>query len=590
MIRRAIVCTVLFIAAAGLAGAQGFEAEPVFQAELEADREPLVAGENVKFAVVIKIEHGWHINSNDPGDDFSVPTELEWRLPEGWQAPILSFPAGKALKFEFSDEPISVWEGDVAIVGNSVVPSDLAGSLELVVAVTAQACNDTQCLPPVTVLARKQVEIAVAGTSFKEVNSSLFKGLVADSASPVGGSDASLDSRLAGIGLPLQIALVFVIGLGLAFTPCVYPLIPITISFFSQQAADRAGGTFRLAFVYVMGIAITYSSLGVFAALTGRLFGALLQNPFVIGGIVVVLLALATSMFGLWEIRPPTWAMNMSGGRQGYFGSLMMGLVVGIVAAPCVGPAVVGLLTYVGERGDPWLGFALFFSLSLGLGLPYLILGTFTGAIQKMPSSGMWMVGVRRVFGVLLIALAAYFVRPMLSGDLGDWLIGLSLCIGGAYLLIVERTGNEQPAIDRVMRLLLAGMIVAGIFFMPLGGGGTASAGLAADHLAWEAFEKTAAETAIEAGGPVIVDFYADWCAPCRELDEKTFSDPRVSSILEGYSRFKVDLTGGNAEYNRLAQEYSVRGVPTIIVYNGGEEQFRLTGFEPPEQFLKRIE
>jgi thiol:disulfide interchange protein DsbD len=206
--------------------------------------------------------------------------------------------------------------------------------------------------------------------------------------------------------LPLLLIGVFLAGLALNLTPCVFPLIPITVGFFTQQTKDREGSAFPLALAYVMGIAFTYSVLGVLAALSGAIFGSALQSPWVVGLIVVVLLSLATSMFGLWELRVPGWAQRASGGRSGIFGALIMGLVMGFVAAPCIGPFVVGLLTYVGQRGDPFLGFMLFFTLALGLGLPYLILGTFTGTVNKLPASGMWMIGVRRVFGVILIAMA----------------------------------------------------------------------------------------------------------------------------------------------------------------------------------------
>jgi thiol:disulfide interchange protein DsbD len=267
-----------------------------------------------------------------------------------------------------------------------------------------------------------------------------------------------------------------------------------------------------------------------------------------------------------------------------------MGLVMGFVAAPCIGPFVVGLLTYVGQRGDPLLGFVLFFTLAMGLGLPYLILGTFTGAVNKLPASGMWMVGVRRVFGVILIAMAAYFAAPLMPADSGRWLMSAVLVLGALYLLVIDRTGHEQPTIDRVMRVLAAAMLVAGVVMAPTLRLGGAAPGDATEHLAWQPYEGTAVEAAVAGGGPVIVDFYADWCAPCRELDEKTFAAPEVSGVLEGYSRFKVDLTRSSAENQALAGEYRVMGVPTVIVFSGGEEIFRITGFEPPAQFLARLQ
>jgi thiol:disulfide interchange protein DsbD len=266
-----------------------------------------------------------------------------------------------------------------------------------------------------------------------------------------------------------------------------------------------------------------------------------------------------------------------------------MGLVMGFVAAPCIGPFVVGLLTYVGQRGDPVLGFILFFTLAAGLGLPYLILGTFTGAINKLPASGMWMIGVRRVFGVILIAMAAYFAAPLMPGDSGAWLMSGVLVLGALYLLVVDRTGHGQPTIDRVMRALAAGMLVVGVLMMPgVRHGGAAVEG-GSDHLEWQAYETAVAKEAIASGGPVIVDFYADWCAPCRELDLRTFAAPEVRAVLDGYARFKVDLTRATDSGQELIAEYRVMGVPTVIVFSGGEEVFRITGFEPPNRFLERL-
>ena len=580
-----LVFLVGMVAVAGLA--QTFESEPVFQVRLLPDRLPVVAGEDLRLAVEISVERGWHVNSDEPGDEFSLPTEIEFDLPDGWLAPVLSFPDGESLEFDFSDTPVEVWEGQTVIVGHLSVPESASGDLRLRVAVTAQACNNTQCLAPETVRAGLDVTVAAAGASSTAANSSLFDELpsTADSS-----ADSQDESDFGSKSLPLLLIGVFFAGLALNLTPCVFPLIPITVGFFTQQTKDREGSAFPLALAYVLGISITYSVLGVIAALSGAIFGSALQSPWVVGLIVAVLLLLATSMFGLWELRVPTWAQRASGGRSGVFGALIMGFVMGFVAAPCIGPFVLGLLTYVGQRGDPVLGFFLFFTLAMGLGVPYLILGTFTGVVNKLPASGMWMVGVRRVFGVILVAMAAYFAAPLMPGDSGKWLMSAVLVIGGLYLLVIDRTGHDQPTIDRVMRLLSVAMIVAGIVMAPGIEHSGAEAVATADHLQWQAYDLAAVASALAGDQPVIIDFYADWCAPCRELDEKTFPAPEVRARLEGYQRFKVDLTRSTEANQALTSEYRIMGVPTVIVLSGGEERFRITGFEPPEQFVKRLE
>jgi thiol:disulfide interchange protein DsbD len=587
MKKTSVFLAVMLAAVSTLGFSQGFESEPVFQVRIYPDRAPAVVGEELRLAIEVSIDSGWHINSDDPGDEFSLPTEVEFELPEGWLAPVLSFPDGESLEFDFSDTPIEVWEHEAVILANLVVPADAVGSMRLRAEITAQACNNTQCLPPESVRAGVDLEIAPTGSVSKPVNTEFFSGIAQEAGE---GGAAADSSDLATKSLPLLLIGVFFAGLALNLTPCVFPLIPITIGYFTQQTKDREGSTFPLALAYVVGIALTYSALGVLAALSGAIFGSALQSPWVVGLIVVVLLSLATSMFGLWELRVPGWAQRASGGRSGVFGALVMGLVMGFVAAPCIGPFVVGLLTYVGQRGDPILGFVLFFTLALGLGVPYLILGTFTGAVNKLPASGMWMIGVRRVFGVILIAMAAYFAAPLMPGDSGKWLMSAVLVLGGFYLLVIDRTGHEQPTIDRVMRVLSAGMVIAGLLMAPGVPGGRAVAAASEDHLQWLNYEVAAVEASLAGTGPVIIDFYADWCAPCRELDEKTFSAPAVRSVLEGYSRYKVDLTRSTEASQQLTTQYGVMGVPTVIVFGGGEEIFRITGFEPPEQFLKRLE
>jgi len=560
MKRTIVFLTLLTICAAGPAAGQGFDTDPVFKVRLVPDRTPLVAGDELRLAVTLTINRGWHVNSDDPGDEFSLPTTVEFILPEGWPVPVVSFPDGEALEFEFSDTPIEVWEDRAVILAGLVVPETADGDHRLRVAVTAQACNNTQCLPPEEVRTGVDVTVAPPGSSSKPSNEELFKELVAR---PSGSADSAGSSDLGSKSLPLLLVGVFLAGLALNLTPCVFPLIPITVGFFTQQTKDREGSAFPLALAYVMGIAFTYSVLGVLAALSGAIFGSALQSPWVVGLIVVVLLSLATSMFGLWELRVPGWAQRAAGGRSGVFGALIMGLVMGFVAAPCIGPFVVGLLTYVGQRGDPFLGFILFFTLALGLGLPY---------------------------GVILVAMAAYFAAPLMPGDSGRWLMSAVLVLGALYLLVVDRTGHEQPTIDRVMRVLAATMLVAGVVIAPAVYLGGATAGESAEHLAWQPYDAAAVEAAIASGGPVILDFYADWCAPCRELDKKTFPAPDVSALLEVYSRFKVDLTRSSEESQALATEYRVMGVPTVIVFSGGEEVFRITGFEPPARFLKRLQ
>jgi thiol:disulfide interchange protein DsbD len=236
---------------------------------------------------------------------------------------------------------------------------------------------------------------------------------------------------------------IFAGGMALNLTPCVYPLIPITVSYFGGQAAKGGEGRGNLVahgLCYMMGLAVINSVLGVAASLTGGLMGAMLQNSIVLIVVAAVLLLFATSLFGLWEMRLPSGLTRAAAkSYTGYLGSLFMGLTLGVVAAPCIGPFVLGLLTWVASMGSPWLGFLIFFTLSLGLGLPLFVLAMFSGQLEKLPRSGGWMIWVRKLMGWVLVAMAAHFLRPVLPGHWGTILFALVAIAAGLHLGWIDK-------------------------------------------------------------------------------------------------------------------------------------------------------
>jgi thiol:disulfide interchange protein DsbD len=514
------------------------------------------------------------VNPPNPSDPYLIPTRVQLQLPQGWEAGEPQFPQPKKVKLEVFEQAVELFEGSFWVKIPVKAPAG-AGEVTLTGFLEAQACNNVSCLPP------KKVAFSVPWGAMVSLPVASTANAASESSST---PQSSVSERFAGASLLLQLVLVFLGGLALNLTPCVYPIIPVTVGFFLNQTGSSKR-TALLASFYVLGMAVTYSTLGVVAALTGKLFGAALQSPWVTGGIVVVVLALAASMFGLWEIRIPAWVSGVAGARQGVVGSLVMGLVVGLVAAPCIGPFVLGLLAYVGQKQSVMLGFLLFFTLALGLGLPYLFLALSTRSLEKLPHSGAWMEGVRQLFGVLLVALAFYFARPLLPGDLGDKLLALSLVLGGFYLAVIARPGYEIAAVDRFMRAVTLALVLAGAWLWPHSGT------ITAQELSWEKANAQVLQEAIAQGGPVIVDFYADWCLPCKELDEETFSRPEVKAELASFRRLKVDLTQISQETEELRKAYGVAGVPTVLFFYQGREaqDLRLTGFEGPEEFLRRV-
>jgi thiol:disulfide interchange protein DsbD len=397
----------------------------------------------------------------------------------------------------------------------------------------------------------------------------------------------SNDKAPAGLALVWTLLGVFMGGIALNLTPCVYPLMPVTVSYFGGRSGKSQGKLVAHGLAYIGGLAITNSTLGVIAALTGGLLGALLQNPLVLIGVAVVLLAFAASLFGFWELRLPhglTQAASKS--YAGYFGSLFMGLTLGIIAAPCIGPLVLGLLTWIASIGSPWFGFMVFMSLSLGLGLPLFILALFAGNLEKLPRSGEWMVWIRKCMGWILVGMAAYFLRPLLPEIAGIIIFSIIALSAGIHLAWLDKSQAAFRGFQWIKHgvgLLCVGSAV--FLAWPMLG--------REPGVAWQTYSAAVMEQARQQDRPVIMDFYAAWCVPCRELDEITFHDPRVVAASEKFLMIKVDLTTrDNPEYQELVQEHDVRGLPTVIFLdrNGRERQdLRLIGFIEPDAFVVRM-
>jgi thioredoxin:protein disulfide reductase len=528
------------------------------------------SGDQVRGVISATIENGWHINSAHPLDSFAIPTALSFE--PATELISADYPQHTIKTFTFSGgNKLAVYEGTIQIPFIAKVKN---GATALTALLHYQACNDTICLPPrdaKTTFAVWGPASAGQGDRLKPVRTQGFTPLSAAPKEKVVNRDR-LSSTFLSHGLPLTLVILFIGGLALNLTPCVFPMIPITIGFFAMQSDGRRSRRFALSASYVAGLVIMYSSLGALAALSGKMFGAWLQYPAVLIVLALLMLVLASSMFGAWEMTVPKFIANRSGGRAGVAGAAVMGLFVGIVAAPCVGPVVVALITLVAEIGKPLIGFVMFAALALGLGFPYLI------ALNALPRPGEWMVQVKKAMGFVLIAMAIYFLRPLIGDNAFRWGVAASLLIGAIFLFL------SRGGAGRVMRLACASLLlVAGAAFaLPRSGGATVQ---------WQKYD--AVKIASSSGKPVIVDFYADWCLPCKELDEKTFSDRAVAAELNRFVRIKADLTNNeDPAVQQLTRQYSIVGVPTLVFLDSGGHELdaqRLTGFEPAQPFLARL-
>lgn len=362
-------------------------------------------------------------------------------------------------------------------------------------------------------------------------------------------------------------------GILTSLTPCVYPMIPITVAFFGRQTGRKRSATLKLALVYVAGIVVTYSTLGLVAALTGAQFGGLLGNPVVVGVIAALFVAMALSSFGLFELQAPSWLLNKlpASGKGGGAGAFVMGLVLGIVAAPCVGPILVGILTWIAATRDPILGFSFLAVFALGMGVLFVVLAV---SSRALPRAGGWMEVVKKVFGVLLFGVAVYYVAPLVSPEVTSVVIGLLLVAFAIHLAwpLLRKTEGESPSGTRLgigALSAVAGLYFAvGLFVLPAEGALPNPKRLLAppSAIAWNADLATGLGRAVAEKKPVLLDFTADWCKQCEEMDHLTFHDKDVLSRLEGYVPIRLDTTDPQGKEARSLRRFPIPGLPGVVL------------------------
>lgn len=586
-IKKLFTAILLFLLTINVYAQFGFQNIEIIKSETFTSFNKIQPGGEVKLAVKLNIDKQWHINSDKPKEDFLIPTELKVKSESNFEIGKIIYPASKEIKLDISDNPISVFEGEVFIGTILKVPENIElGDKKIIVELSYQGCNNSTCMAPNSVIDTVNIEVVDKSTQIEEINSEIFSNINLRYTN-VGNDqneESTLSNQLENSGLFLTLLIVFLGGLALNLTPCVYPLIPITIGFFGGQSEGKSSKLFLMGLLYVLGMALTYSVVGVITALSGAVFGTLMQNPIVISIIVLVFIVLSLSMFGVYEFKLPDSLVAKAGGsKSGMYGAFFMGLTMGIVAAPCIGPFVIGLVTYVAAKGDPFYGFLLFFVMAIGLGLPYLILALFSGKIKNLPRAGFWMDAVKHIFGFILLGMAIYFAEPLIPKEISKYLLPIFMIIAGVILFFLDKEANKIFGF-KVFKIIfsLFLIVLAGYLLYP-----TQKA-----SLNWEYYTEDNYQNALSNNEKIIIDFYADWCIPCKELDAITFSDEKVIKSAEKFKAFKVDMTKTMSDETEiLRKKFEIRGMPTVLIFDSnGSEVERITGFVNANEFLKKIE
>ena len=550
-------------------------------------------GSQFQIAVVIEIAEGWHVNANPAGEGLIATEVLLPNLPDVTFGEVV-YPTGDVL--DIASIGVAPVYHDTITIG---IQADLLQNapiqpMTLALQLQYQACNDEQCLLPETLPVNIPLDVVSIEDTVQRINEAIF-ATVAFGEPPNTNGEGSLARALSGGQVWLAFLLVFAGGILTSLTPCVYPLIPITVSIFGANESASFLKSLLLSIVYVLGIVVTYSILGVAVASTGAVFGQIMANPWVVGFISLILVTLGLSMFGVFEIRLPYAVQNRLNtvGGTGFTGAFAMGTVAGVIAAPCTGPALAVVLTYIATTGSLFLGFWLMFIYALGMGLLFIGIGTFSGLLSALPRSGGWMYVMENIFGIAIITMALYFLKDVFT-PLQDFLQNSLpfFAIAGSFVLVglwLSKLTQRFSGIPRLTQLRKAcGILLAVLGAYMFVGGIQQPAG---PQLNWVYDETAGLETAKQEGKLVMLDFYASWCAACKELDHETYANPAVAAKLADYVNVKLDFTRSSETTKVLTEKYQIPGLPVVIFMDSqGNILKRISGFVDAKKMLNILE
>ena len=466
---------------------------------------------------------------------------------------------------------------------------------EDVIEIAYQGCTEGFCYPPEV----KEIKVAdlpiVQVTDTKKTSEKSTALSEQPKAEQDRLAESLFNSKYAVFGF-------FLLGLGLAFTPCVLPMLPLLSAIvIGQNQRPNMWRAFALSFVYVQGMALTYTLLGLIVAAIGLPFQVALQHPYVMIGLSIIFVLLALSMFGVFTLQLPSslqtkLSLLSQQQKAGAFGGVfLMGMIAGLVASPCTSAPLSGALLYVAQSGDLFTGAITLYLLALGMGVPLILITLFGNKI--LPKSGMWMETVKKLFGFVMLALPVFLISRILPDE---WTPRLWAMLGTAFFIwfAFQMPKNGTGWLFRIL-FLVAAMISVKPLQAWVWGESSAQSAVENKLVSHVEFKQVKSEAELQqalAGNNkslVMLDLYADWCVACKEFEKETFSDPRVQKIFGDMLLLQVDMTKNSEENRALMTKYKVLGLPTILFFNqdGKEiEGSRVNGFMPPVEFLQWIE
>ncbi|MCP3957156.1 MAG: DUF255 domain-containing protein [bacterium] len=567
--------------------AQGFAPEHHASLEVAADRTAHEPGATAKIAARVTVDDTFHVNSNTPTYDWLIATELSFELPEGFGEPRTQYPGHKMMKFEFTDDPIAVYDGELTIFAEIEVPADAApGAVEGQATLYYQACDHEVCWPPTS---RKVPLKLVVGGGGEAANADWFVAPTAAAASGAQGHDtnsggsgtASGTGGTGGTNLLWMLALGVVGGLILNAMPCVLPVLSLKVFAFVKSAGEGRSHLVAGTLATTAGIMASFWALATAAVVAAKAgaavgWGVQFQQPAFVAFLAVVMVLFALNMWGLFEVPLPQSLARVAGGgpREGVAGHFASGLFATLMATPCSAPFLGTAIGFALTQETPVV-FAIFTAVGFGFAVPYLMLAVFPSAAKLLPRSGSWMVTFKQVMGFLLAAAAVwlfYVLSAQISPERLAWiqltLLGLAL----ATWLVRHFQGRLTPR--RLAAFGMAATALWAIWLAKTAPAAHAQVG-ATELIDWVRFDEAEAERLAEDEGRLVfVDFTAAWCLTCKSIEKAVIETTDVAAAFEshGVVPMKADWTNRDDAITAVMSRYGRAAVPFYLLYRPGRD------------------